>query len=234
MSDEANNHTVVDASRPERPSDNTRQALIESAIALFGENGFDATSTRDIATRAKANIGSISYHFGSKEGLHKACGEAIAERIRSVAGPALGPDALLLANADARSALITLFRRLATFMLQSETATVFVPFMLREMSHPGAAFDAVYTSMLAPVHAGFCALYAAATGESAESDETKLAVFAAIGQVMYFRIAGAAVKRRLGRDDYQPQDIETILSIIEGTISARIDAALTRRKDIQS
>ena len=229
MSNTANMEPTESANRMERPSDNTRQALIESAIALFGEKGFDATSTRDIATRASANIGSISYHFGSKEGLHRACGEAIAERIRSVAGPALGPEAMMLATADARTALIALFRRLATFMLQSEAATTIVPFMLREMSHPGAAFDAVYSSMLAPVHAGFCALYAAATGENADSDETKLTVFAVIGQVIYFRIAGAAVKRRLGRADYTPQDIETVLNIIEDAISAKIDAAAKRQ-----
>jgi TetR/AcrR family transcriptional regulator, regulator of cefoperazone and chloramphenicol sensitivity len=218
----------------EKPSDQTRSALVEAAIALFGEKGFDATSTRDIATRANANIGSISYHFGSKEGLHRACGEAIAERIRTVAGPALGPDVVMLATADARTALIALFRRLATFMLQSDAAATFVPFLMREMANPGAAFDAIYASMLAPVHAGFCALYAAATGESADTDETKLTVFAAIGQVVYFRIASAAVKRRLGRADYTEQDIETILALIEETITARIDAAIARTKDQSS
>lgn len=220
--------------QPDKPSDQTRAALVEAAITLFGEKGFDATSTRDIAARAGANIGSISYHFGSKEGLHRACGEAIAERIRAAAGPTLGPDAAMLATADARTALITLFRRLATFMLKSEAAATFVPFLMREMANPGAAFDAIYTSMLAPVHAGFCALYAAATGESADTDETKIAVFAAIGQVVYFRIASAAVKRRLGRSDYTEQDIETILALIEETISARIDAAIECAKDRSS
>lgn len=218
----------------EKSSDQTRAALLEAAILLFGDKGFDATSTRDIATRAGANIGSISYHFGSKEGLHRACGEAIAERIRSVAGPALGPDAVMLATADARTALIALFRRLAAFMLQSEAAATFVPFLMREIANPGAAFDAIYSSMLAPVHAGFCALYAAAAGESADSDETKLAVFAAIGQVVYFRIAGAAVKRRLGRSDYTGQDFEMIMGLIEETITARIDLVIARKKDRQS
>src|SRR3954447_23462854 len=57
---------------PQPPSDQTRQALIRAALKLFGTKGFDGTSTREIAAAANANIGSIAYHFGGKEGLRAA------------------------------------------------------------------------------------------------------------------------------------------------------------------
>jgi AcrR family transcriptional regulator len=47
----------------------TKKALLESASALFAEQGFDAVSLRDITTRAGANVASVKYHFGSKEAL---------------------------------------------------------------------------------------------------------------------------------------------------------------------
>lgn len=47
----------------------TKRALLESASALFAERGFDSVSLRDITTRAGANVASVKYHFGSKEGL---------------------------------------------------------------------------------------------------------------------------------------------------------------------
>ena len=71
----------------------TRQSLILTALQLFGEKGFEATTTREIAAAAGANIGSISYHFGGKEGLHAACAEFIVATMRSVIGATFDIDA---------------------------------------------------------------------------------------------------------------------------------------------
>jgi AcrR family transcriptional regulator len=54
-----------------RPSELTRDALVESATAIFAENGFEGGSVRLITERAKANQAAVSYHFGSKEGLYR-------------------------------------------------------------------------------------------------------------------------------------------------------------------
>ena len=48
---------------------NTKTRLLDAAERLFGENGLDATSIRDVTKRAGANVASVSFHFGSKEGL---------------------------------------------------------------------------------------------------------------------------------------------------------------------
>lgn len=48
-----------------------RTKIIESAAVLFAENGFEGTSTRDIAQKSGMNISMISYYFGGKEGLYK-------------------------------------------------------------------------------------------------------------------------------------------------------------------
>src|SRR5689334_16372155 len=74
-------------------AEQTRQALIRAGLRLFGAKGFDGTSTREIAAEANANIGSIAYHFGGKEGLRAACAAFIVETIQSVAAQALKVDA---------------------------------------------------------------------------------------------------------------------------------------------
>lgn len=43
--------------------------ILQVAEELFAEKGFDGTSIRDIAKKAKINIAMISYYFGSKEKL---------------------------------------------------------------------------------------------------------------------------------------------------------------------
>lgn len=48
------------------------ERLLAAAVDLFARDGFDAVSVRQITSRAKANLGAITYHFGSKEALYHA------------------------------------------------------------------------------------------------------------------------------------------------------------------
>ncbi|HUU03973.1 MAG TPA: TetR family transcriptional regulator [Myxococcota bacterium] len=47
----------------------TRDRILKAADHLFGELGFDATTTREIAERSRVNKALIHYHFRNKEGL---------------------------------------------------------------------------------------------------------------------------------------------------------------------
>jgi TetR/AcrR family transcriptional regulator len=66
----------------------TRTNLIVAARSVFARKGFDGASVREITREASANLGAITYHFGSKRGLYEAVLDAglrpLAERVRSV------------------------------------------------------------------------------------------------------------------------------------------------------
>jgi AcrR family transcriptional regulator len=68
----------------------TRIALITAARALFAEHGYDGTSIKTITTRARANLGAVTYHFGTKEKLYHAVlcsvGEPFLARLKAAAG----------------------------------------------------------------------------------------------------------------------------------------------------
>jgi AcrR family transcriptional regulator len=49
-----------------------RARLIEAATLLFADQGFTATSTREICQAAGVNVASIHYYFGDKDGLYRA------------------------------------------------------------------------------------------------------------------------------------------------------------------
>ncbi len=49
-----------------------RKKLIETAMRLFAERGFDGVTVRDIASACGVSVGLINHHFGSKEGLREA------------------------------------------------------------------------------------------------------------------------------------------------------------------
>jgi TetR/AcrR family transcriptional regulator, regulator of cefoperazone and chloramphenicol sensitivity len=206
-------------------SEQTRQALIRTALKLFGSKGFDGTSTREIAAAANANIGSIAYHFGGKEGLRAACASFIVETIQRVAAQALrfdeaGPKGEAAATASLNAAL----ERMVTFVVAAPEAGEIVQFLLRELSHPTAALDIVYRGVFEPTHRRLCELWAEATGEEATSDRTKLSVFTLIGQVIYFRIGRVAVLRRMGWDDIGPKEAAAVLAVVKQNLAAMLAA----------
>ena len=50
----------------------TRYRILDTAESLFAEQGFSATSLRNITTAAGVNLAAVNYHFRSKEGLIEA------------------------------------------------------------------------------------------------------------------------------------------------------------------
>jgi AcrR family transcriptional regulator len=58
-----------------------KEALLDAAEELYAENGFDGVALRELTKRAGMNLGSVNYHFGSKENLF---GEVVARRIRPI------------------------------------------------------------------------------------------------------------------------------------------------------
>lgn len=66
-----------------RSADLTAAARIrDAAIAQFGEHGF-GVSLRAIADAAGVSAALVIHHFGSKDGLRKACDAYVAEEIRN-------------------------------------------------------------------------------------------------------------------------------------------------------
>ena len=61
----------------------TPQRLLCAAKTLFAEKGYDGTTIKELVTLAKANISLVSYHFGGKDGLYKACvGDTVFEHLK--------------------------------------------------------------------------------------------------------------------------------------------------------
>lgn len=60
----------------------TRDKILMAAKELFEEKGFDRTTVREVAGRAKANVALISYYFGSKENLLSSLVEEMSSQIR--------------------------------------------------------------------------------------------------------------------------------------------------------
>ena len=202
----------------------TREALIRAGLDLFGRHGFEASSIRQIAQVAGVNSAGIAYHFGGKDGLRQACAEAVVATMKQrVFGAAAAmPPLDGLAPEAAVELLLGIVGRVTAFATQAQESETIARFVLREMMEPTSAFETLYEGLVGPVHGQVCRLWAAATGMEPEAPETKLAVFAAIGQVFYFRIARPAVTRRLGWDGIGPDEARAIGEAVRRSVRASI------------
>jgi TetR/AcrR family transcriptional regulator len=71
---------MSDKSQRVRDPEATRAAIVDAAEQLFAENGFAATSMRDISNASGVSHPLIHHHFGSKEELYRAVKRRIVER----------------------------------------------------------------------------------------------------------------------------------------------------------
>ena len=85
--------TQVEPATPGRPGPSrrrdaakTRQLLLDAARRRFDDDGYAATTVRDIADDAGVNVSLISRYFSSKEGLFKACLGAAGDELRRTTG----------------------------------------------------------------------------------------------------------------------------------------------------
>lgn len=74
-----------------QPEDSKAQ-LLDAAKGLFARHGLEGATVREIAAKANASLCLVSYHFGGKEGLYRACleefGKARLELARKILVPA--------------------------------------------------------------------------------------------------------------------------------------------------
>jgi len=68
----------------------SRERILNSALAAFSENGFDGATTRDIAARAGVNQGLIKYYFDGKLKLWRAAVDRAFAELRETLEATLG------------------------------------------------------------------------------------------------------------------------------------------------
>ena len=82
------------ASKGER----TKQRIVEAALELFREHGYEATTMRMVAERAEVSLGNAYYYFKSKELLLQAFYREVHDAHVAAARPRLDGERTLLAR----------------------------------------------------------------------------------------------------------------------------------------
>jgi AcrR family transcriptional regulator len=125
----------------------TKSRILDAAEKLFGLNGFDATSLRDITAEAQVNLAAVNYHFQSKDSLIDA---VMARRIEPVSRQRME----MLDAAGPRPTVEQILEAFLVPLLNPDLVAV-TPLMGRMMSDPNQFVMRVFKKYLAPVSERF-------------------------------------------------------------------------------
>lgn len=174
--------------------DETRSRLHHEARRLFALHGFRGASVRDITRAAQANLGAITYHFGSKEALHTAVVESVfAQLVERVEAAAREPT-------TGANRLRSVVRALFTFFRETPEAP-------RLVLHELAAGGGIPPVARPYIRRNLSAIAQVVTegrarGEFRDADPT-LVAFTIVSQSIWFAIVGRQI---LGMAGLPPDD----------------------------
>jgi len=188
--------------------EDARARLIDVAIKLFAEKGYEGTSVRDLATAAGVNVAAVSYHFGSKDELyHEAlraclapCGE-MRERMQKHLDAALknrsrkaAEEALRRCIQDFLEVLVSPAARHSHLVMreQSEGKQRFEP-VIREFFQPVGSILREVILMLAP---------------GLPEMRVFMVISGIIGQCLHIYKARVSYRVLAGVDSHSPEYIE--------------------------
>jgi AcrR family transcriptional regulator len=124
----------------QKRSERTRKQIMDSAVALFCEHGYDATSVAEICSAAGASKGAFYHHFPSKQELFLGILNQWLE----------GVDARLFTQRKAGETVLELFTRMAkalgfVFQAASGQLPMFMEFMVQ-----ASRDESVWAATIAP------------------------------------------------------------------------------------
>lgn len=168
----------------------TREALINAATAVFIDDGYRAARVQNIASRAGHRLSAINYHFGGKEGLYRAVLLHHAEQaLRNAPLPA--PDQCATPREALQAAIAALVRR----FLDPHSGSRIGALMLRELTNPTSALDTLIERFSLPQAKAFRALLAAVLGPAASNETLNRALLSVFGQCMVYVTARPLIER---------------------------------------
>ena len=194
----------------------THAQLVTIARALFAHAGYEGTSIRAITTAANANLGAVTYHFGSKRGLYEAVLESCVQPLRERIYAALSTDAAPLDRIEA------VVREYFAYM----SANPEVVMLLMQEMVTGGETPEVAIKTIRGVHAALTQVVSEGQqrGEIRQGEAAVMAV-SIVSQPMHIMIMRRPLAAFTGLDIEQPEILDRFvmnaIAFVRGGLSVR-------------
>lgn len=219
---------------PEEPLDATgnakaRQRLIEAALRVFAEKGYDRTLSRDIAAVAGVSPAAINYYFGGKDGLYEAVYREAHKGLVT-----LGQiEAILNAGKAPAESLRDLIQLLIRSLLSTTNCKCYLQLVTREMTAPTPALDAYIQEEFLPKIEGMRKIVAPVAGLPAEHSIVAVCTASVLAQCAFIFQNHRTLPILFSDLTLTPECAETISEQIFDFSLAGIQALAAKAKEEQ-
>ncbi|MGE2722151.1 TetR/AcrR family transcriptional regulator [Mycolicibacterium celeriflavum] len=202
-------------------AEDTRMRLLEAAQRLFAKGGEEATSLRAVTREAGANVASVHYHFGGRDGLLR---EVLNQHVAPINSRRLAlldaavretsnPSLHTLAEAFVRPDLETLAR------LRDEEPQL-ARFVGRAYSQPSPAVAEAVTQQFAAMAERFLPLLAARLPELDDEElGARMDMVVALITSLFARATPVGIAPPLRSEDLETQ-VARLISMVVGILSS--------------
>ena len=164
----------------ERDPDARKERILAAAGGVFAEAGFAHGSVRQISLRARVNLASINYYFGSKEGLYR---EVLLAAHRQLLEQEPPPEP----DADPAQALRDWIAFCLRFVLLKRPAhPVLGRLMAREMREPTPAMGELVALVIKPNFTRLAKIVDALAGRRLDKKQRETATHQIIAMCVHF------------------------------------------------
>lgn len=195
----------------------TRRRIIDVALRLFAERGFEGASTREIAKQAGVNAPALQYYFDNKEGVYQACAKHIVDSAHEHFGPAVERAEAVLARADASSddlfeAFGGLLDAIAEHQLLPDDAEHRRLFMAQEQvgQGPNLVFQMMDENLRPRMARVTTQLVSRYSGIDLKDPTLSMRIMMMMGQLMVFSLGRRMQLAKLGWERFGPKEVATI------------------------
>ena len=176
---------------------NARERILDAADELFGELGFDATATRQIAERCDVNKALIHYHFETKERLFHAVLDRYYARLAKVVQ--IG----VVGESDLRGRLVRLLDAYVDFLVDNQR---FSRMLQREVAS-GRHVEQIVTHMVPPFRAAVASVQGTFPASQQGDLEAAHLLVSFYGMIVTWFTFAPVTERLLGVDPLSQEQI---------------------------
>jgi TetR/AcrR family transcriptional regulator, regulator of cefoperazone and chloramphenicol sensitivity len=222
-------------------AESARNRILGVALRLFAENGFKKTSVREIAKQSHANIASISYYFGDKEGLYKA---AFSEPLGDAGCSAVSQSAVAMLNQHEgmkaakdfafADALKYFYAYFLAPLARGEEVRLVMKLHFREMLEPTGLWKEVIEKEIEPDHQMMVKMLMKELNlKRADIDVQRLAL-SLVGMVVHFFVGQDVIEKLAPKVIATPKSIDVLAERLAMYGTAMVEAEKHRRSALQT
>lgn len=178
----------------------TREKLIDAAIEVFAEQGYQNSTVQQIVDRAGTNIAAINYHFGDKASFY---GHVVSQALSE---ENCGEQADFGENLSPEEQLRTFVGWFINHAVGVNRKPSFLDSVhMQEMMNPSPVLDTIVENFIRPNHMKLRAIVTALLPDGATEQQIRHHAFSVIGQCLHYKFARPVMERLYNDIDFTPE-----------------------------